>query len=267
MQVKHMLHERWNENTTECGTRGKHSNICRHTCTLSVTLFSSVNFQNLVRPFPFIPVLTKLLYTLVHVACHLKFQLSIKQQSSSWVMITQFEKMSCRVLYLSSLRQGATAVRSSAAVHHPVASLEQTLAQRAPQIPCPKDAQPLLRGSCRAQRTQRQTLRLHLVWHAAPSVSWCGHSLTQTVRISPVVVKEQKHSLRFSVNAGQLYLNAAEYCVQILSRCNKIIVFKALLRASGKSDYLSLKSGSFLSRLTDLFSRDSVFVWAHPLPF
>lgn len=68
------------------------------------------------------------------------------------------------MLYLSSLRQRATAVRSAAAVYNPVASLEQTLAQRAPQVPCPKDTQQLLLwGSCCAQRTQRHTLWLHLV--------------------------------------------------------------------------------------------------------
>lgn len=72
--------------------------------------------------------------------------------------------MSCNVLYLSSLRQGGTAVRSAAAVHYLVASLEQTLAQRAPEVPCPKDTQQLLlRGSCHAQRTQRHALWLHLL--------------------------------------------------------------------------------------------------------
>ena len=74
--------------------------------------------------------------------------------------------MLCRVSYLSTLRQGATAVRSAAAIRHPVARLQQTQAQRAPQVPRPEDTQQLRhRGSCRAQRMQRHALWLHLTHH------------------------------------------------------------------------------------------------------
>ncbi|KAF3839809.1 hypothetical protein F7725_018526 [Dissostichus mawsoni] len=91
-------------------------------------------------------------------------------------------------------RQGATAVRSAAAIHHPVATLEQTLAQRSSKVPSPKDTQQLLlRGSCGAQGTQQHALWLHLLRHAA--VNRHGHSLTQTrSRIAPV--------FRVEVNRG-----------------------------------------------------------------
>lgn len=53
-----------------------------------------------------------------------------------------------KVCYLSSLRHRAAAVGSPAAVHQPVAGVQQALAQRAPKVPRPKDAQRLLlRGS------------------------------------------------------------------------------------------------------------------------
>lgn len=72
--------------------------------------------------------------------------------------------------YLSSLRHGATAVRSAAAIDHPVASLVKAQAQRAPEVPGPKDAQRLLlRCICCTQRRQRHAL-LHLSRHAAQAV-------------------------------------------------------------------------------------------------
>lgn len=62
--------------------------------------------------------------------------------------------------YLSSLRHGAAAVGSAAAVHHLVPRLEQTQAQRATQVPGPKDAHHLrLRG---AHGMQSHALWLHL---------------------------------------------------------------------------------------------------------
>lgn len=67
------------------------------------------------------------------------------------------------VSYLSSWRHGAAAVGSAAAVHHPVARLEQAQAQGAPQVAGPEDTQRLWkRGSCCAHRTQGHILRLHL---------------------------------------------------------------------------------------------------------
>lgn len=60
--------------------------------------------------------------------------------------------------YLSSLRHGAAAVGSAAAVHHPVPRLEQAQAQRATQVPRPEDAHHLrvTRGAHRMQS--------HAVW-------------------------------------------------------------------------------------------------------
>lgn len=81
------------------------------------------------------------------------------------------------MLYLSSLRHGSAAVRSAAAIDHPVASLEKAQAQRAPEVPSPKDAQRLLlRCSCGIQRRQRDAL-LHLSRHAAQAVRH-GNNLT-----------------------------------------------------------------------------------------
>lgn len=80
--------------------------------------------------------------------------------------------------YLSSLRHRAAAVRSSAAIDHPVASLEKAQAQRSPKVPGPKDAQRLLlRCSCCTQRRQRHAL-LHLSRHAARAVR---HGIKQTL--------------------------------------------------------------------------------------
>lgn len=88
--------------------------------------------------------------------------------------------------YLSSLRHGAAAVRSAAAIDHPAASLEKALAQRAPEVPSPKDTQRLLLGcSCCTLRRQRHALLLRLNRHAAQAVRH-GISLTQTLKISPV---------------------------------------------------------------------------------
>lgn len=82
--------------------------------------------------------------------------------------------------YLSSWRQGATAVRSPAAVHQPVARLEQSLTQGAPQIPRTKDTQQLpLRVGCDAHRRQRHALWFPLLGHAALSVNERGNNLTQ----------------------------------------------------------------------------------------
>lgn len=61
----------------------------------------------------------------------LSYQLSITQQPSGTAVygVCGKNKISNFMqFYLSSWRQGATAVRSAAAVHHPVATLEQALA-------------------------------------------------------------------------------------------------------------------------------------------
>lgn len=69
----------------------------------------------------------------------------------------------CHVSYQRSLRHRATAVRSAAAVHHPVARLEETQAQRPPQVSSPKDTQHRwLRGSCYTHWMQQHTLWLAL---------------------------------------------------------------------------------------------------------
>ncbi len=164
-----------------------------------MTLSGSVNFQSLIRTVSVFPVVsmhygfykhTYLSWCRFRTIMQQKNQLqqqqsSRKKRKQGWIPV--FVQMSCSVLYLSSLRQGATAVGSAAAVHNPVARLEQTLAQRAPKVPSPKDTQQLLlRGSCCAQRTQRHALWLHLPRHAAQSVSRHSFSLTQTVKISPV---------------------------------------------------------------------------------
>lgn len=180
--------------------------------------------------------------------------------------------MSCNVLYLSSLRQGATAVRSSTAVHYPVASLEQTLAQRAPQVPRPKDTQQLLlTGSCCAQRTQWHALQLHLLWHAAPSVSWRGRSLTQTVRMSPVVVKEQ--------NTPPGFLSVLDSWTKMkLSRGadSKQMQQNNSLQSNGSSQWhwmrcqqmncLPVRTQLFALQTDVFLSPGSVFVLARPLP-
>lgn len=95
----------------------------------------------------------------------------------------KLQALCCHVLYLSSLRQGATAVRSAAAIHHPVARLKQTQAQRPPQVPSPEDTQQLWqRGSCCTQRMQRHTLWLHLplYFHVYRLSLNCSSSLLYT---------------------------------------------------------------------------------------
>lgn len=69
-----------------------------------------------------------------------------------------------KVCYLSSRRHRAAAAWSPAAVHQPVAGVQQALAQRAPKVSRPKDAQQLLlRGSGGlTQRIQGNAFRLHL---------------------------------------------------------------------------------------------------------
>lgn len=65
--------------------------------------------------------------------------------------------------YLSSLRHGAAAVRSAAAVHHPVPRLKQAQTQRATQVSGPEDAHHLrLRGARCAHGMHSKAHWLHL---------------------------------------------------------------------------------------------------------
>lgn len=64
--------------------------------------------------------------------------------------------------HLGSGRDGAAAVGSPAAVHHPVARLEQAQTQRAAQVARPIDAQSLWLGSRLPQRTHGHLDGVHL---------------------------------------------------------------------------------------------------------
>lgn len=87
--------------------------------------------------------------------------------------------------YLSSRRHGAAALGSAAAVDHLVASLEEALAQRAPEVSGPKDAEGLLLGcSCCLQRTQRHALLLQPRRHAAQAIRHAAQAVRHGVRLT-----------------------------------------------------------------------------------
>lgn len=90
-------------------------------------------------------------------------RLENEQNILFFFLLERFWQTPHTVSYLSSWRHRATAVGSAAAVHHPVARLEQAQAQGAPQVAGPEDTQRLWKwGSFCARGTQGHILRPHL---------------------------------------------------------------------------------------------------------